>query len=143
MSSLVLNCGLGEWYQQASLNMSDLHSSVHLPGGSTTLMVSGLAEDHVLQVVVGQALSMLSDVSTAAIRLVIQMPLAIGQLHKLTLTMSMASVSLMEHLVATSEPMLLVCQKEAMQFKMIIVHVVIPVTQAVNFHHLLLRQLLL
>ena len=111
-------------------------------------MVSGLTEDHVLQVVVAQALSMLSDVSTAecvgellAIRLEIQMPLAIRQLHmhKLTLTMSMESVSLMEYLVTTSGPMLLVYQKEAMKSNKTIVHVVIPVTQAANFHHLLLK----
>ena len=51
-----------------------------------------------------------------AVRLEVQMPLATMLFHNhLTLTMSMESVSLMEHLVTTSGPMLLVYQKHPMR----------------------------
>ena len=47
-----------------------------------------------------------------AISLEVQMHSITYPFHKLTLTMRMESVSLMEHLVATSGPMLLVYLKE-------------------------------
>ena len=80
-------------------------------------MVLGLVEDLLLEVVV-QLLSMLSVVSTAecvgellAISLEVQMHSVIYQFHESTRTMHMESVSLMEHLVTTSGPMLQVYLK--------------------------------
>ena len=41
-----MNCGPGKWRLVAYLNMNTLHSSVHLPGGSTIILVGYmLAED--------------------------------------------------------------------------------------------------
>ena len=62
----------------------------------------------------------------------------IKQLHSLTPTMSMESVSLTDHLVAISGPMLLVYQKEDGQAKAVTAHVVTLVILVMyTLHHLL------
>ena len=118
-----INCGPGRWYRVAGLNMSD--PSEQCPSAWREYNASGVRAcrrpttssggypatfDSMLLVVntaecVGELLVIKSE---------IQMPfLVFKQFHKLIPTMSMESVSLMEHLITTSEHMLLVYQKDS------------------------------
>jgi hypothetical protein len=95
-------------------------------------VASELVEGLVLLEVVVQLLPLLPVVSTAecggeplGIRLAVQMPfkLVFWQLiNQLTPTMSMESVSLMEHLVTTSGPMLLVYLRDSIEANETTVH---------------------
>ena len=93
-----------------------------------------------------QVLSTLPAASTAecvgellAIRLEVQMLLVFYQLiNHLTPTMSMESVSLMEHLVTTSGPMLLVYLRDCIDISEITVHAATLVILIMHsLHHLL------
>ena len=107
---------------------------------------SELVEYQLASMQVVQLLSTLPIVSTAEcveelldIRLEVQMPLVWKLLHNhLTPTMSMESVSLMDYLVITSEPLLLVYQKDFIDTKMSIVHAANLMMLVIHSpHHLL------
>ena len=141
-------CGPGEWYRVARLNMSD--PLQQCPSAWREYNTSGVracgtqtpgTDIHTCLATSYPVVSTAECVEELlAIRLEVQTPLAIKQLHNhLTPTMSMESVSLMEHLVTTFGPMLLVCLKGGMLSKAVTVHAAILVILTMHTHYRLLE----